>query len=345
MSESKIIKTNKKKSVGNFKEADGNSYIDISSRKSLRIKNWENRKKYLATDNGLDIKFYNNEWHFNTSLKTNHFMVAPVTKHPPLFILHDDVRVIKNALKELFDRFQQNEFNKYFNAITLRVDRRFSVYPFVLANDRIIAFIETGIGSGSTNFVMENLAAIHTKFVLKLGTCSALEKTIKANTVLFVEEALADEGASQYTFDYMPDLTKLTTYSPFGDKTSKLRENFIKNNRGKYNLIKSSVPSRVVSTDAYESFDMSTDLYPLWQARGILGVEMECSNFFSNSQKFKIPALALLTVSRTTDTLLNKFSTPYAPSVDKEAVVATQVQLIFDVLTDSAIWEIGFNAD
>ncbi len=254
----------------------------------------------------LDIK-YNSEdnyWIINATYKgKDDNKIRTKIKTPPYVVLHDDRYIFWKFLENFLSGPELNEKKELFTALHSRFDARYKSFLFQDGNVPFI-FIETGIGSASTYRIMEVLSALNVKSVVKIGTISALQPFLNRGDVILPKYAYADEGASKFDEYYQPDfgqMKKYIYYDNFQDRLSKMLQS------APYRQYGPEDDFAVWSVDAYENFDICTDLYTNLQ-EDIVGVEMECSALFSSSQRHKLPAASILVATRTLNDLLNKFN-------------------------------------
>jgi len=309
--------------------------MDEVDRIKTRTSNWNVRRLSLQRSNALDISYDppQREWSVNNTFES---VDAPTVRQKfrirPIAILHDNRDVIWNSIVMLSSSEDKTLIEKQFNLIASRRDKRFKVYPIEL-NSQPFLFIETGVGSGATNMVVEILSALEISPIVKVGTCSALQKDLREGDVILVRHALDDEGASKYDYSYVPNINELKKSQPYDTLTNILYQKLSQVSNPKYSIYEKSNRPTMLSVDSYESFDISTDFYLDIKDHDVLGVEMECSALFSCCQKYKIPCAALITVSRSQEHLISKFN-HYDQRVKDDLakkVTAIQCSLISDL--------------
>lgn len=273
---------------------------------NMRKLNWELRKKRLQDKNVLDIEFNPKEssWTVNATYKGSNSKLRKKIFKPPYIILHDDRYIFWKFLENTLSEDELEEKKDIFATLYLRLDTRYKPFLFE-RNDIPFVFVETSIGSASTYRIMEVLSALNVKSVLKIGTISALQPFLNKGDVVLPKYAYADEGASKFDEYYKPDFEKIKKYSYYSNFQDKIFQQL--HSTIPYKLYGPNFNFTIWSVDAYENFDICTDLYTNLK-RDIVGVEMECSALFSSSKRHEIPVATVLVVARSLNDLLNKFN-------------------------------------
>jgi uridine phosphorylase len=273
---------------------------------NIRTRNWDIRKKRLRERNVLDIEYHSKEnyWIINASYKgKNGNKLRTKITTSPYVVLHDDRYIFWKFLEIFLSGDELREKKELFTTLHSRFDARYK--SFLLESNNVpFIFIETGIGSASTYRVMEVLSALNINSVIKIGTISALQPFLNRGDVVLPKYAYADEGASKFDEHYQPDFKRMKKYSYYDNFQDQLFQMLRSTSFKPYGPDSNFA---IWSVDAYENFDICTDLYTNLQ-EDIVGVEMECSALFSSSQRHKLPVAAILVVTRTLNDLLNKFN-------------------------------------
>lgn len=284
---------------------------------TTRRKNWKKRKKALQNKNALDITYNNDTWTFK----------GRKLKNQPYIILHDDKFIFWKYLKNYQRGVNKKKFLSHYSG--------FGRYkPFVVYKKKIpFIFIETGIGSASTYRVLDILSALNVGGVIKVGTISGLSEQLARGHIVIPKVIYADEGASKFhegqaSFAFQ--------------KVGLWDESFTNNitcliNQAHLDTKIWDTSVAIWSVDAYENFDICTDLYDSESmdlaTRNIVGVEMECSSLFFAAQRHKLKIAAVLAVIRAKDQLLNKHERARDKStISYSSVEELQAQIIHTII-------------
>ncbi|MBN2149818.1 MAG: hypothetical protein JW839_00100 [Candidatus Lokiarchaeota archaeon] len=206
-----------------------------------------------------------------------------------------------------------------------------------------VALVSTCMGSAQTNGLIERLSRKRTRWVIKIGTCSALDDRIQEGDIIIPRFALVDEGAT-----YWRGVKKNNDLGVFNEPAAVrdyiegkdvvechqgLRRDLIEGMKHSAKRFNSEIGKDEVkiwddsdicnpcvwSVDAYDCFDSSPELYSKVNGQAystklfggttrhdvcIFGVEMECSALFSSSSSLQIPSAAIIIASRTRQRLL-----------------------------------------
>ncbi|MGN6170289.1 MAG: phosphorylase family protein [Solirubrobacteraceae bacterium] len=134
----------------------------------------------------------------------------------------------------------------------------------------------SGMGGPSAAIVVTELADLGARRIVRVGTCGALDPSLKLGQVLLVGEAMAADGTSRAL--------------GAGERVSAPRgliEAFARAG--------ASDPRTVVSTDLFYDHDAKRPRE--WRAGGAAAVEMDCATLFTLAEVLKIDAGAVLVVS------------------------------------------------
>jgi len=142
----------------------------------------------------------------------------------------------------------------------------------------------TGIGIPSTAlYVHELVRSYNVVRIIRIGTCGALQASLKLEEVILATEAATDSAAvKQYS------IQEQSFHQPSAELLQVAEEMAITLN----------IPIRkglVFSTDLFYSEDAAR--YGRYTNLGVLGVDMETSMLYAMSAHYKFQSLSLLTVS------------------------------------------------
>jgi purine-nucleoside phosphorylase len=142
----------------------------------------------------------------------------------------------------------------------------------------------TGMGIPSISiYVNELITSYGVKNLVRIGTCGALQPDLKLRDVILAMTACTDSSFNKIKFnglDYCPTASFKLLKQAY-DTAAK---------RG----IEAHVGS-IISSDTFYSDD--PDYWKIWMAYGILAVEMEAAALYTLAARFKVNALAIMTVS------------------------------------------------
>ena len=142
----------------------------------------------------------------------------------------------------------------------------------------------TGMGQPSLAiYVNELLREYGVKNLIRVGTCGALQASVKVRDIVIAMSACTDSSANRIRFrglDFAPT-------SDFGLLSAAVSAS----------AAAKLVPhvGSVISSDAFYTED--PDQWKMWAAYGVLAVEMETAELLTLAAKFGRKALAVLTVS------------------------------------------------
>jgi uridine phosphorylase len=163
--------------------------------------------------------------------------------------------------------------------------REFFIHTGYL-KDKKVSVVSTGIGAPSTAIALDELSALGIKKFFKIGTCGALANTIQRGDIILPVGAIRNEGTTKtYILDEYP---AIPSYKYVKEMEKTLGDLGISPKIG-----------IVWSTDGYHSVMSHPDIFEYWSNAGILGVEMECSAFFTVGNIRKLDVVATLVANRT----------------------------------------------
>ena len=139
----------------------------------------------------------------------------------------------------------------------------------------------TGMGGGSTGIVVHELIELGARLLVRAGTTGALQEHLAPGSLIVADAAVADDGAGLAMTGGVapppdPELTEAlaTAAAASGRPVSR---------------------GTIVSSDVF--YDLEEGRNQGWQARGILGVEMEAAVLFALAARHGARAGCVLTVS------------------------------------------------
>lgn len=151
-------------------------------------------------------------------------------------------------------------------------------------NGKRVSVQGTGMGIPSTAiYVHELIHDYNVKKIIRIGTCGALQASLKVGQLILADAAYTDSYTHLMHFDVMD-------FAPGAD------ENLLKQARetaAKHGI--SAIEGTIFSTDAFYSDDANR--WESWIKRGILAIEMESSILYTLASKNKVQALSILNVS------------------------------------------------
>jgi purine-nucleoside phosphorylase len=143
----------------------------------------------------------------------------------------------------------------------------------------------TGMGIPSISiYVHELICDYNVQTLVRIGTCGAFPEDLHPRDVVIAQGACTDSAFNKHKFkgmDYAPlaDFELLRKAYDYAQKAG----------------LKARV-GNVLTSDVFYNDD-DPDPYAIWQAFGILAVEMEAAALYTLAARFKRKALAILTVS------------------------------------------------
>jgi DeoD family purine-nucleoside phosphorylase len=150
-------------------------------------------------------------------------------------------------------------------------------YTGAAADGEPLTIQSTGMGGPSAAIVLEELIALGVRRAVRVGTCGALDGSLKLGDLLIVREALAADGTSR-------SLGAGERIAADGDLTAALER-----------AAPSVEVSTVASTDLFYEPDRRREHD--WRAAGASAVEMEAATLFAVGALRGMPVACLLVVS------------------------------------------------
>jgi uridine phosphorylase len=152
---------------------------------------------------------------------------------------------------------------------------------------RALSIQSTGMGGPSTAIVLQELAELGVRRVIRIGTCGALDPGLGHGELLVARDALAEDGASRA-------LGAAEAAEPDPELTARLA----------VGLAAGASPARIVTTDLFYGGEPDESGPPraradAWRRRGAVAVEMEAATIFTLGRRLGIATACLLAVSDT----------------------------------------------
>lgn len=139
----------------------------------------------------------------------------------------------------------------------------------------------TGMGGGSTGIVVHELIELGARLLVRAGTVGGLQDDLAAGSLVIAESAVADDGAGlAMTGGQAPPPDPALTQALIAAARETNRPVAL---------------GTVVSSDVF--YDLEPGRNEGWQARGILGVEMEAAVLFALAARHGARAGCVLAVS------------------------------------------------
>jgi uridine phosphorylase len=126
--------------------------------------------------------------------------------------------------------------------------------------------VSTGMGGASTGIAVEELHNIGVQYMIRIGSCGALEPKMKLGDLLLVNGAVRDEGTSkayiQDSYPAIPD-TELLMKVIQAAKDSR-------------------IPHYIGMARSHDSFytDREEEIDSYWSKKGVMGADMETAALF-----------------------------------------------------------------
>lgn len=133
-----------------------------------------------------------------------------------------------------------------------------------------------GMGGPSAAIVVSELAELGARRIVRVGTCGALDLSLRLGDLVLVGDALAADGTSRA----LGAGEQVTAHAGLLDAFAQAG---------------APRPHTVVSTDLFYDHDVSRQRS--WSEAGAVAVEMECAALFTLAKRLEIDAGAVLAVS------------------------------------------------
>ena len=127
--------------------------------------------------------------------------------------------------------------------------------------------VSTGMGGASTGITVEELHNIGVEYMIRIGSCGALDKKIKLGDLLLINGAVRDDGASKTYVDAIypaiPDTRLLMATIQVSEEKK--------------------IPFFIGRARSHDSFytDREDEIDAYWAKNGILGADMETAALFT----------------------------------------------------------------
>lgn len=127
--------------------------------------------------------------------------------------------------------------------------------------------LSTGMGGASTGIVVEELHNIGVKYMIRIGSCGALQKGIHLGDLILINGAVRDDGASRTyigpEYPAVPDTRLLMDTIAAAEKEG--------------------IPYHIGRGRSHDGFytDREEEIDEYWSKRGILGADMETAALFT----------------------------------------------------------------
>ncbi len=140
--------------------------------------------------------------------------------------------------------------------------------------------ISTGMGGASTSIAIEELKNIGVTTMIRIGSCGALQSTIKIGDLVIAEGAIRDEGASKaYVEKIYPATPDFQLLSSIVDSCEELK-----------------APYHLGIVHSHESFyiDNNSEIEKHWSDKGVLGADLETAALLTVGRLRKIRCASIL---------------------------------------------------
>ncbi|MEL9939667.1 MAG: purine-nucleoside phosphorylase [Ignisphaera sp.] len=201
------------------------------------------------------------------------------------------------------------------NPRVVNTNRGFTIYTGSYKGVPISVAVH-GVGHPSSMLVVEELAMLGAKVVVRFGTCGAMVKGLRIGDVVIPTAAAYYPGGAFY--QYLKENVCTATAPSFEvlktlvEETQKAGVNY--------------VLGPVVSSDAFYAED--PDFVRKWTSRGVVAVEMECAGLFMLGAMRNLKTGALLMVS---DSLVEELG--FASAEELRDYVDRAAKIVLEALT------------
>ncbi len=143
----------------------------------------------------------------------------------------------------------------------------------------------TGMGVPSISiYTHELICDYNVQILVRVGTCGGFPNNMRVRDIVLAQGASTDSGFNRLKFNGMD-------YAPLADADLLFKAYQVARHSG-INVH----TGNVLTSDTFY-YDDHPEPYALWQAYGILAVEMEAAALYTLAARFKRKALTILTVS------------------------------------------------
>lgn len=180
-------------------------------------------------------------------------------------------------------------------------------------NGKPVSVQGTGMGMPSISiYVHELINDYGAKNLIRIGTCGAIQANLQLNEIVLAQAACTDSNMNSLQFNGMD-------YAPAADFSLLKKAYEIAKAKGENVTVGSTLTS-----DTF--YGGGLDSYKKWIEHGVLTVEMETAALYTLAAKFKVKALAILTV---TDNLSTKAA---LSSKDRQTALRKMVEIALELV-------------
>ncbi|MCM1181756.1 MAG: nucleoside phosphorylase [Roseburia sp.] len=177
----------------------------------------------------------------------------------------EDTNTVKNALLP-GDPARLDRIAVHLEQVEeLACNREFRTIKGIYQGCAVLA-VSTGIGGAGTAIVVEELAAIGVKNMIRIGSCGALQKGIRVGDLVLVHGAVRDEGTSKaYVDAAYPAVADFSLLGACREAAEAAQ-----------------IPYHIGLARSHDSFyiDEKDEIYSYWQKKGILASDMETAGLY-----------------------------------------------------------------
>lgn len=149
-------------------------------------------------------------------------------------------------------------------------------------NNIPVSIVTTGMGCPSAAIVVEELAKLGVKYIIRIGTCGGVQKNIIAGDLIIPDKAIPLIGLLKiYGIKYTPQFPDSDIFNILIKSASSLVN------------VKYWIGSVATSDAFYKEIEQAKE----WKSKGVLGFEMECAGIFALANLKKIKAACILTAT------------------------------------------------
>lgn len=144
-----------------------------------------------------------------------------------------------------------------------------------------LSVVTTGMGCPSAAIVVEELATLGARILIRIGTCGAVQKKINPGNLIIPNSAIPLVGLlKSYRLSQRKTKPDLEVMKKLVEKTSE-----------------TGISYWVGSICTSDAFYQEKREAKEWESKGILALEMECAGLFALAKLRKVKAGAILTVT------------------------------------------------
>lgn len=150
-----------------------------------------------------------------------------------------------------------------------------------------VSIVTTGMGCPSCAIVVEELAMLGAKVLIRTGTCGGIQKSVKPGDLIIPDSVIPMVGLlSNYGIDKLPCVPNYYVLQHLVDIIKKVTNKSTPTNKNRYHI------GLVCTSDAFYQEKLQAKV---WETKGVLCVEMECAGLFALARLRKLYAGAILT--------------------------------------------------